>query len=361
MSIIEGVIFLCFVRSKNVWLDGFDVGDHTWKTRGFRDFDLNKDPAQIQDLSFKRMWHEDGVDNEYEFFKPKRLPLKFLNIPPGFCTNDSTSTMKLLLIGTWIPKKMSEKTPQIIFNLNKTSDLFHWEFKIGNKKTNHMYEVWSRTNKVNNTVLAVNLTDMNRDLEIIPKFNLTVSCHNFPEFKTELNFWEEGDDPNGISRESQSWDSNVKVDETVNPDDVKSVNIEGEMEIEYAGFTQPACLSLTTNGLAVQKFGSDCNEDLETVCEHQSCYTQEGEECVFPFTYKEVEYHNCTSVDVYLPWCATGTVHHFIILQAIIVFFYRDRWNYNQFMGSLPARLSVHCPGGCVSVSTTSASVWKEK
>ena len=33
----------------------------------------------------------------------------------------------------------------------------------------------------------------------------------------------------------------------------------------------------------------------------------EGNECVFPFTYKDVIYHKCSSEDVYMPWCATET------------------------------------------------------
>ena len=52
--------------------------------------------------------------------------------------------------------------------------------------------------------------------------------------------------------------------------------------------------------------GSECEEQESVLCEHQSCYTVEGEECLESFTYKGVQYHQCTSVDVYKPWCATG-------------------------------------------------------
>ena len=60
------------------------------------------------------------------------------------------------MTGTWLQGQMVEKTPQVRFVMNKTSDLLHWEFKIGNKKTNHYYEVWSKTNRVNNTKVHVN-------------------------------------------------------------------------------------------------------------------------------------------------------------------------------------------------------------
>ena len=58
----------------------------------------------------------------------------------------------------------------------------------------------------------------------------------------------------------------------------------------------------------VLKTGDQCDEPSDVLCEHQSCYTVEGEECVFPFTYKDVVYHKCSSEDVYMPWCATGLI-----------------------------------------------------
>ena len=66
------------------------------------------------------------------------------------------------------------------------------------------------------------------------------------------------------------------------------------------------CLSLAPNGLILQQFGAECNQSQDALCEHQSCYTKEGFECLFPFSYKGVVHDQCISEDVYQPWCATG-------------------------------------------------------
>lgn len=66
------------------------------------------------------------------------------------------------------------------------------------------------------------------------------------------------------------------------------------------------CLTLQSNGRVVPVYGVDCNQSLPTVCEHQVCYTHQGFECIFPFVYKNITYRNCSSQDVYKPWCPTG-------------------------------------------------------
>ena len=67
---------------------------------------------------------------------------------------------------------------------------------------------------------------------------------------------------------------------------VTVVEVLGGLEVRYAGFTETGCLALTHTGLVVELAGADCDETRDGLCEHQSCFTVEGEECLFPFQYK---------------------------------------------------------------------------
>ena len=292
----------CF-RSPFVWLDGYSAGNHEWQTYGFRDWDFNKKPEGIADLSFERRWFQEIEDNDFEIFNPRRLPVK-MKMPPGFCTDDSA--YRFMIKGKW-KSPIGEVSPQVIFRMNKTHEVFHWDFREGGKeKGNHTYHIWAREKRDNKTSSMVALTELGLNLRKSPNFNLTISCISFndtPTFTAKLNYW---DPSNGLARNNDSWDLVAPLDTTLNPDDVTEVELLGGMEIEYAGFTMEGCLALAPNGLVVEMKGSDCSLDRDGVCEHQSCYTTEGNECIFPFNYKDETYFNCTSVDVYQPWCATG-------------------------------------------------------
>ena len=207
-------------RSNNLWLDGYHTGDKNWKTYSYRELDHNYDPILGQDLSLTRGWFLEEPKTKY------RLPLKTVEYPAGFCNNNDQI---FTITGKWQANQIAEKPPLVMFHINKTSDLFVWEFKAGNKKENHFYEVFAKTNKVNITNKLVNLTELQRD-PIPQDFNLTISC-TFPVFDVKLNFWDPADDPNGISRNSQSWDTQLTVDTNVNPDATESMIIDGGMEV----------------------------------------------------------------------------------------------------------------------------------
>ena len=103
-----------------------------------------------------------------------------------------------------------------------------------------------------------------------------------------------------------SWDATLAVDPALDPVTVTAVRLQGGLTVQYVGFSEPGCLALTPTGLVRQLAGAECEQNRPVLCEHQSCYTHQGQECIFPFPYKGVQYHNCTSVDVYQPWCATS-------------------------------------------------------
>ena len=188
---------------------------------------MNPDPTLSPDLSLERQWYLGDTDTDHEQFKPKRLPLKKLLYQPGFC--DNSSDMLFQLSGTFQPQQMGVRSPIVEFVINRTSNLFMWQFKIGNKKQNHMYEMWSTTKKINVTNKLVNLTKLQRD-PLPTKFNLTIEC-NFPMFDVILNYWEPGNDPNGISRNSSSWDSSILVDTRNDPESTESILVDGAMEV----------------------------------------------------------------------------------------------------------------------------------
>ena len=83
---------------------------------------------------------------------------------------------KLLINGKWnFMKKPSSS--EIIYKLNKTTELFHLEFIPGaTKDEGHKYTVWSMTNGNNRTSVTKDLVDyIKTDLE----FNITVTCSNY--------------------------------------------------------------------------------------------------------------------------------------------------------------------------------------
>jgi hypothetical protein len=206
--------------------------------------------------------------------------------------------------GQWIK---NVDNPLITFKVNSTTSLFLFEFRPGDGKTNFSkYGVWSVVNGLNVTQgKELVLTDL--DPKLI-EFNLTITCVNLNvtgKFKIEFNFWDPSGDPNGIPRNSTKWDITTPVSNSVGIADVSEVRIQGSMTVYYVGFTADQCLGITSNGLALTLSGDECNFSNQAICEYKSCYTTEGNECIFPFYYKDIRRKKCISDDVYIPWCAT--------------------------------------------------------
>ena len=107
------------LRSENLWIDGYHIGDHVWHTHAFRELDWNSDPTLAKDLSLARSWFQQGKDNDYELYSPR--PGKTIvmeSIPEGFCTNTSEtvkSTMKLYISGNNPDEPLPTKAIELIF------------------------------------------------------------------------------------------------------------------------------------------------------------------------------------------------------------------------------------------------------
>ena len=282
------------------------MGNGNWTTLGYRDLDESRWPAEMHDLSTTRQWLEESTNTQHQLVKPKKLP-ESLEMPPSFC--DAESDMILLLTGT---VAVGPTSPQVILKMNRSTEIFHWDLRMSTNMTGHQYVVWAMETRTNKTESVVNLTEWPVDFKTPQTFNLSISCKDYNGtgmgiFKVVLNHWDPSGDPNGLSRSASAWDIDAQMDTTLDPADVTTVEILGtNMELDYVGFTASGCLTVAPNGLVVEMKGTECGQALDAICEHQSCYTIEGDECVFPFDYKTVTYQKCTSQDVYLPWCATG-------------------------------------------------------
>ena len=93
--------------------------------------------------------------------------------------------------------------------------------------------------------------------------------------------------------------------EDIGQDEDSLVLVEGSLAVTYTGFTSPGCLSLAPTGLIIPLSGPSCGQARGYLCHHRSCFTREGMECVFPFTFRGETHSRCISQSVYQPWCAT--------------------------------------------------------
>ena len=94
--------------------------------------------------------------------------------PPGdIC--DTSSQKKLFIKGQWNLKKKASAS-SIIYKINQTTELFHFEFIPGEKNTSHRYSVWSMTNGNNRTSITIDLVDYDKtNLQ----FNISITCKDF--------------------------------------------------------------------------------------------------------------------------------------------------------------------------------------
>ena len=133
-----------FVRGDDVWIEGYNPGDQSWRSRVFRELDGNQDPTLVEDLSVKRLWWKAPADSTFEVFNPRPGKAVVLEeVPKNFCTNDSSSTTRFYVSGKWSPLKMAAQPPTVEFIITPRKELlFSWTLRVGSKNTSHVMDTW---------------------------------------------------------------------------------------------------------------------------------------------------------------------------------------------------------------------------
>ena len=77
-----------------------------------------------------------------------------------------------------------------------------------------------------------------------------------------------------------------------------------------------SCVIMVPSG-SIEISNTECFQKNHALCSFRSCLTTEAEECIFPFKYSnktadgfetELTYYECSTVDLYQPWCPTGKI-----------------------------------------------------
>ena len=235
-----------------------------------------------------------------------------MKMPPDFCT--SANNHIFVLSGKFKVKKWG-KPPEVIFQSNDSYQLLHWKVVQVNQSYYNM-SVFSKFKDKLVEAEAKSLHLKRLNLTRDTNFNVSILCTydsagNKTEFEINVNV---PDGPNPEYNPDWGIDDFKVTNETwdlLDSNNVEEVIVKGDsaIDLDFAGFTSPGCLSLSPNGLVEEIKDEKCvDTEMKALCEHQSCYTKEGFECIFPFTYKDKQYHKCISEDVYQPWCPTSKI-----------------------------------------------------
>lgn len=115
---------------------------------------------------------KERLNSETEFNFPASKTIRL--VPPSdMC--DTSSLKKLFIKGQWNFNKRPSNS-SIIYKLNKTTELFHFEFIPGDKTISHKYSVWSMTHDQNRGLNTVDMVDYDKtNLQ----FNISITCKDF--------------------------------------------------------------------------------------------------------------------------------------------------------------------------------------
>ena len=226
-------------------------------------------------------------------FNKDRLPI-YIYFKKDMC---QVGLERFILKGTFNSRRLRRNAPKFYFKIDDENIPLKWTFVKGAL-------IYDSEEYESNRFLVSSINDTKMsffDKIWIPEHNSTAT----PDFEVVVAC----NDDDGIMQVTldNKWTSAMPYNSSVvNISLVNTIEMAGSYKVRFAGYGAEGCLALTAHGRVVPFIGDECLQELPAVCEYQACYTKEGFECKFPFTYKDKVYKKCCQEDVYLPWCPTG-------------------------------------------------------
>ena len=211
---------------------------------------------------------------------------------------------RFILKATFNSRRLRSNFPTFSFKIDEINIPLKWSFIKGARLIDSEDYEANRflVSSINDTEMVffdkVWMLDHNTTAK--PDFEVVVAC-NDEEGLMNVTF-------------DDTWETSMPYNSSiVDIAYVNTIEMSGSYKVRFAGYGAKGCLALTSHGRVVPFIGDECLQELPAICEYQACYTKDGFECKFPFTYKNKIYNKCSQEDVYLPWCPTGKIGQWLV------------------------------------------------
>ena len=278
---------------KSIYIDGVVEEKFLWNTTVERRNNFAT-PDEIIDYSKERSWVQAQIAAG-NLLKNMEKGVKF-EFKPELCEEN----LEFRVWGNFSSKRLEVNKPVIKAIVDKDNIAFRWVFYKGgligdDDDLTDEFTVNAIVDGEANPVVQVPLPDL--DLKTSLNFTLMLDCPNRPnigqKFEVTLN-----NEWTGVISLNKTWINKIHT-----------LQLSGGLSIDtaaYMGTPEDSCLTLAPNGRVVPQYDQNCQQWRPTVCEHQFCYTRDGFDCILPFKYKDITYRNCSSQDLFKPWCPTA-------------------------------------------------------
>lgn len=276
---------------KDIWIDGRVEDQFIWNTTVPR---VNNfaNPNNIVDYSKERSWVE-SLRAAGTLVENEEKGLKF-QFHQALCEDN----LEFRVWGNFSSKRLDVNRPVIKAIVDKNNIAFRWVFYKGGVIGDDADET---------DAFTVNAVVDGQQTPVVEVPLPGLDLKNHLNFTLVLDCPKEGSNRYFDITMNDEWTGRVKFNDSWVPG-IHTLQLAGGIETgtaAYMGDPEKSCLLLTKNGRVEPKYDGDCDQSLPTVCEHQFCYTRDGFQCIFPFTYKGIVYKNCSSQDLFKPWCPT--------------------------------------------------------